>query len=73
MLMERMRGTVGPTTAQAHQLGRQGVLLRQRSVPMEGLRGTVVPSGPGPPAGGTGSPAQVVVGAYGGLAGDGSS
>ena len=36
-------------------------------------RGRHVPNGPGPPAGGTGSPAQVAVGAYGGRAGDGSS
>ena len=60
-------------TARAHQLGGRGILPRRRSVPMEGLRGTVVPNGPGPPAGGTGSPAQVAVGAHGGPVGDGSS
>ena len=41
--------------ARAHQLGGQGVVPRGRSVPMEGLRGTTVPNGPGPPAGGLSS------------------
>ena len=39
---------------------------------VEPLQCTAVPSGPCPPAGGTGSPAQVAVGAYGGPVGDGS-
>ena len=50
-----------------------GVVCRRRSVPMEGLRGTAVPNGPGPPAGVTGSPAQVAVGAYGRPVGKDSS
>ena len=41
-------------TARAHQLGGRGVLPRQRSVPMEGLRGRALPNGPGSPARGTG-------------------
>ena len=40
---------------------------------MGGLRGSAVPNGPGPLAGGTRSPTEVVVGAYGVLAGNGSS
>ena len=60
-------------TARAHQLGGRGVLSRRRPVPMEGLRGTAAPNGPGPPAGGTGSPVQAAAGTYGGPAGDGSS
>ena len=58
--------------ARAHQLGGRGVLPRRRSLPMERLRGTAAPIGAGPPRGGTGSPAQAVVGAYGLHAGDGS-
>ena len=53
-----------PETAQAHQLGGQGVLPRRRSSPMEGLQGMTVHNGPGAPSGGTGSPAQVAVGAW---------
>ena len=60
-------------TARAHQLGGRGVLPRWWSVPMEGLRGRAVANGPGSPARGTGSTAEVVVGAYGGPAGDGTS
>ena len=40
---------------------------------MAGVQGTVVPSSPGPPAGGTGSPSKEAVIAYGGPAGEGSS
>ena len=38
---------------------------------MERLGGTAAPIGAGPPAGGTGSPAQDAVTAYGALARDG--
>ena len=65
-------------TAGAHRLGGRGLLHRQRSVPMEGLRVRAVPSGADPPAKGTRSPARVAVSAYGGparerRAGDASS
>ena len=40
---------------------------------MEGLRGTAVPDDPGPLGGGTGSPAEVAVGAYEGPTGDDGS
>ena len=60
-------------TARANQLAGQGVLPRWRSVPMDGLRGTAVPNGLGPPAGGTGIPAEAAVRAYGGPAEVGSS
>ena len=68
-----------PPSARAHQLGGRGVLPRRRSLPMERLRGTAAPQQPGPtswgdgkscpvgagpPAGGTGSPAQEAVAAY---------
>ena len=42
-------------------------------MPMEGLRGTVVPNSPCPPAGRTKSLARVEVGAYGGIVWDGRS
>ena len=42
-------------------------------MPIEGLKGRVVPNGPGPPTGGTGSPAQAAIAAYVGPVGDGSS
>ena len=51
------------TTARAHKLGRRGVPPMRRSVPMEGLQGTPVSNGPGPRAGGTGTPAKLAVGA----------
>ena len=41
-------------------------------MPIECLRGRAAPCGPGPPAGGTGSPAEAVVNAYRVPAGDGS-
>ena len=59
---------VGSQTAVAHRLEGRGVLPRQRSVPMEGLRVRAVPNGAGPPAKGTWSPARVAVNAYGGPA-----
>ena len=59
-------------TAPAHRLRGREVLPRQRSVLMGALRGTALPNGLGPPTWGTGSPALVAVGAYGGPAGDGS-
>ena len=71
--MEGLRGTAGPKTARAHQPGGRAVPPRRRSVPLEGLLGTTFLNGPGPPAGGTGSPAQAAVGADGGPAGDSSS
>ena len=61
----------GPPAARAHELGGRGVPPRRRSLPMEPLRGTASPIAAGPRARGTGSPAQVVVGAYGGPVGDG--
>ena len=61
-----------PPSARAHGLGGQRVLPRRWSLPMECLLGTVAPSGPDPPTGGTGSPAQAAVGAYGAPVGDGS-
>ena len=59
--------------AQAHHLGGRKAVPRWWSVPMEGLWGTAVPNGPGPPSGGTRSRALAAIGAYGGPAGDGSS
>ena len=49
------------------------VLPRWRLLPMDGLQATAVPNGPGRPAGGTGSPAQAAVSAYGAPAADGST
>ena len=60
-------------TARGNELGGRGVLPRWRLVPMECLRVTTDPNGPGPSAGGTGSHAHVAVSAYGGPVGDGSS
>ena len=60
-------------TARARQRGGHGALPRRRSVPMGGLRGSAVPNGPGPLAGGKGSPAKVAVGAHGWPAGDGTT
>ena len=60
-------------TARGHELGGQGVLPRWRLVPMECLRVTTDPNGPGPPAGGTGSHAHVALSAFGGPVGDGTS
>ena len=56
-----------------HHLGGHGVLSKWHSVPMAGVRGTAVRNGPGPPTGGTGTPAEAADGAYGGAMGDGSS
>ena len=44
---------------------------RRRLVPLEGMWRMAAPNGPGPPARGTGSPAQKAVGAYGLPVGDG--
>ena len=55
------------------KLGERRGLPRCEPVPKEGLRWLGVPNGPSPLAGGTGSPALAVVGAYGGLVGDGCS
>ena len=54
-------------------LGGRGVLPSWWWVLKEGLRGVAVPNGPGTPALRTGRPAQAVVGALGGPAGDSSS
>ena len=62
-----------PPSARAHQLGGRGVVTRQQLVHTECLRGTSAPCDRGPPAEGTGSPAQAAVGAHGGPAGDGGS
>ena len=51
-----------PPKARAHRLGGRGVLPRRRWPPTERLRGTAAPKGAGSQAGGTGSPAQAVVG-----------
>ena len=48
-----------------------GVLPRRQMVPMEGLRGPVVPYGSSSATGGTGSLAEAAIGAYGGPAEDG--
>ena len=57
-----------PPSAQAYQLGGRGVLLMRRSVPMDRLRGTAAPTGPGPLAGGNGSPPPSAVASYGAAA-----
>ena len=56
-------------SARAHQLGRRGVVPRRWSARMERPRWTTAPSGPDPPARGTGSAAHNAVSAYGALAG----
>ena len=61
-----------PPSARAHQLGGPGVVPRRRSLPMERVRGTAAPIGPGPPARGTRSPVHEAVAAYGPPAGDSS-
>ena len=62
-----------PATAWAHLLGGQRVMPKWWSLPTECLRGIAAPNGAGPPARGTGSPAQLVVAAYAGPTGDSSS
>ena len=56
----------GPGTS---ALGGRGVLPRRQSVLREAVRGAAVPKAPAHQPGGTGSAAQVVVGAQGGPAG----
>ena len=62
--VERLRRSQ-PPMSWAHWLGGQGVLPSWWSLPMERLRGMAAPNGAGPLAGGTGSPAKLVVAAPG--------
>ena len=63
-------GGFQPQTARGHQPGARGVLPGRQLLPRERLRGIAAPYGPGPPARGMGSTAQVVVCAYGVPKGD---
>ena len=72
MVKEGLRGVAVPEGLGTSSGGR-GALPNWWSVLKEGLRGVAVPNGPGTPALGTGSHAQAVVDAQGGLVGRSSS